>query len=265
MNLKEKYGEWALVTGASSGIGREFVLEFARNGINSLALARRKDRLLELKEEVKKQYGIEVVPIEADLSDINFYEKIEPIVKNYSIGILVNNAGFGSSGPFYKNDSNAEIKMTIVNCVAPTILTHKILPQMIERKKGAIIFLGSIVGINPTPYMTVYSATKAFNVFIGAGLYEELRKLKLNIDVLTLNPGGTVTEFQRISNITSGPFAAYPDEVVKTAIKNLGKKPTTVHGFVNKLSLFFAKLLPLKIRLSATAKVVTKISDRFNN
>jgi len=100
MNLKEKYGEWALVTGASSGIGREFVLEFARNGINSLALARRKDRLLELKEEVKKQYGIEVVPIEADLSDINFYEKIEPIVKNYSIGILVNNAGFGSSGPF---------------------------------------------------------------------------------------------------------------------------------------------------------------------
>lgn len=260
MKLKEKYGEWALVTGASSGIGREFVIQLAQNGINSIAIARRIERLEELKSEVKQKYNVDVFPLQADLSEINFYEKIETKIRQFEIGILVNNAGIGSTGPIYKNDPETEIKMTLINCVAPTILTHKILPQMIQRKKGAIIFLGSIVAINPTPFMTVYSATKAFNLYMGLGLYEELKRY--NIDVLVLNPGGTVTEFQRAANITAGPFAAYPDEVVKTALKSLGKKPSVVHGIANRVSLSLSKLLPLKTRLSLTGKIIYSFAEK---
>jgi uncharacterized protein len=234
--LKVKYGKWALITGASSGIGREFAYKLAQEKINLVVVARRIERLLDISAELKKSFGIDVIPVQLDLSEDNFMEKLQPFIADKEIGILINNAGFGSNGYFANADSKHEADMVKVNCIAPTILTHYFVPKMIQNKKGAIIFLGSVVGFQPTPFMATYAASKAFNLFLGDALWYELKQH--NIDVLSLNPGGTNTEFQRIANSSSGPVPRTVEQVVNTALNGLGKKPSVVDGFYNKLMAF---------------------------
>ncbi len=232
MTVKEKYGDWALITGASSGIGEEFARRLAADKINLILVARREDRLKKLSVELNTAFGIETVIAAVDLSQDNFLVALKEKVGRREIGILINNAGFGSNGEFSNVDVDHEVKMVKVNCIAPTILTHHFVPPMIERKKGAVIFLGSVVAFQPTPFMATYSATKVFNSFLGESLWYELRKH--NIDVLSLNPGGTATEFHRIANSSSGPVPRTAEQVVTTALKALGKKPSVVDGFYNK-------------------------------
>lgn len=233
MTMKEKYGNWALITGASSGIGEEFARRLAKEKMNLILLARRTDRLEKLSEELKKLHGIDTVVATVDLANDNFLDDLKKFVGDREIGILINNAGFGSNGEFKDNVPAHEAKMVKVNCIAPTILTHHFVLQMIERKRGAIIFLGSLVAFQPTPYMATYSATKVFNHYLGESLWYELRKH--NIDVLSLNPGGTVTEFHTVANSVSGPMPRSPQQVVSSALNALGKKPSVVDGFYNKI------------------------------
>jgi uncharacterized protein len=233
MNLKERYGKWALITGASSGIGEEFARYLAFHGLNLIILARRKDRLEKLSAELKKSHNIEVEIAQIDLKKDDFLKDLNKITDDKEIGILINNAGFGLNGEFIDLDPEFETDMVKVNCIAPTVLAHHFVKPMVQRKKGAIIFLGSVVACQPTPYMTTYAATKAFNAFMGDALWYELKKY--NIDVLTLNPGGTDTEFQRISNASTGPTPRTPKQVVETAMKALGKKPGVIDGFMNKI------------------------------
>lgn len=255
-NIIFKYDGWALITGASSGIGKEFAKKLAEFGINLIITARRKDRLEELAKELSVKYKVEVVSIATDLSKDNFMEIIKNEVGNKEIGILINNAGYGSTGEFKDADSKHEIEMVRTNCLAPTILTHHFLPQMIQRKKGAIIFVGSVVGYMPVPFMATYSATKVFNIFLGEALSWELKKH--NIDVLAINPGGTDTEFQRIAKASSGPRPRTPVQVVDTALKALGKKPSVIDGGMNKLLTIFVRLLPRKMMLNIVGIVASK-------
>ena len=168
-----KYPNTALITGASSGIGEAFVRKLASLGFNVIIAARRKERLEKLAEEIRIKYNVEVIVIQADLSEDNFLQKIIEAVGEREIGILINNAGLGSVGEFADADAEHEIKMVKVNCLAPTVLTHHFLPQMIKRKSGAVIFLGSILSFQPTPFSATYSATKVFNSFLGDALWYE--------------------------------------------------------------------------------------------
>jgi uncharacterized protein len=240
MNLRQKYGEWALITGASSGIGKEFAFRLAEEKINLVLIARRKDRLQVIADELIGLHGVRVVTAQIDLCEDKFIEKLIPVVEDKNIGILINNAGFGSNGYFVNADSNHEADMVKVNCLAPTILTHYFVPKMIENKRGAIIFLGSVVAFQPTPFMATYAASKAFNLLLGEALWYELKQH--NIDVLSLNPGGTDTEFQRIANSSSGPVPRSVEQVVNTALNALGKKPSVVDGTYNKLLAFSSRL-----------------------
>ena len=233
MTLQEKYGSWALITGASSGIGEEFARRLASEKMNLILVARRKDRLEKLAEELKEKHSVKNVVVPLDLSKDNFMKELKEYVEDREVGLLVNNAGFGYNGEFGDGDVEQQTDMIRVNCIAPTVLTHHFVQSMIEKKKGAIIFLGSLVGFLPTPFTTTYSATKAFNLFMGEGLWYELRKY--NIDVLTLNPGGTYTEFQKVANTSAGPIPRTVEEVVNTAMRNLGRRPSVVDGFYNKV------------------------------
>ncbi len=233
MTLQEKYGSWALITGASSGIGKEFARRLASEKMNLILVARRKDRLEKLAEELKEKHSVKNVVVPLDLSKDNFMKELKEYVEDREVGLLINNAGFGYSGEFGDGDVEQQTDMIRVNCIAPTVLTHHFVQSMKERKKGAIIFLGSLVGFLPTPFTTTYSATKAFNLFMGEGLWYELRKY--NIDVLTLNPGGTDTEFQKVANTSAGPIPRTVEEVVNTAMRNLGRRPSVVDGFYNKV------------------------------
>ncbi len=257
-SLKEKYGDWALITGASSGIGREFAKYFADERFNLVLVARRIERLEELAAELKEKNKIEVICVQADLGKDNFLPKILEKIKNVEISVLINNAGSGSSGRFETVDTEKEIDLVKLNCLAPLILTHHFSRVMIKKGKGAIIFLGSLVGFQPNPFITTYAATKAFNIMMGSALWYELKKY--NIDVLSLSPGGTHTEFIRAGKTDSKLIVAEPEDVVKTAVKALGKKPSVVHGFVNKTMVKISRLLPIKY----SVKLAGHISGSIN-
>jgi short-subunit dehydrogenase len=248
LDLVEKYGRWALITGASSGIGREFARYLAKINFNLILVARRYERLLELSDELTKSYPIEIICIKADLTKEECFPEIFEKVGEREVGLLVNNAGVGSVGLLFHLGLQKEIDLVKLNCLAPTILTHYFLKKMIERKRGAIIFLGSIVGMQPTPYLSVYSASKSFNIFLANALWYELKKF--NIDVLALSPGSTNTEFERVSHETSRLITAEPDEVVRTAFRALGKKPAVVNGFINKLLITIGKFLPGRVTVT---------------
>jgi len=257
LGLKKKYGNWALITGASSGIGEAFSKYLAGLGMDLVLVARNEKKLTNLGKELKNKYNIQYLSVAIDLTKEGFIEKLAESVGSREVGILINNAGYGSSGNFTEIDTTHEIDMVKLNCLAPTILTHHFSKQMVERKKGAIIFLGSVAGLTPIPMMATYSATKAFNEFMGSSLWYELKHH--NIDVLSLNPGGTKTGFQRIANTTTGPFVKLPEDVVHTAFNTLGKKPSVVDGWPNKVTAVLSKLFPKKLVVTISGKVAKKL------
>ncbi len=240
----KNYGPWALVTGASSGIGAEFCRQLAAKGLNIVLTARRLDRLNELAAELKSRYGIETKVVPADLSKSDFISTIMPEISSIEIGLLVNNAGFGQTGEFLKSDLERELDMLNVNCMAPLLLTHSIGQQMVKRNKGGIIFLSSVLGFTPTPYFANYAASKAYNLYLGEALWYELKQH--GIDVTSLSPGTTRTEFGKASGM-GNIVAMEVEPVVTTALQNLGKKPSIVAGIHNKAFIIWFKLTPRKL------------------
>lgn len=259
-NWKSKYGEWALITGASSGIGEAFAKRLGEMGMSLILVARRKEKLDEISKEIKSKNNVDVFILQQDLTKRDAVENIKKAVEEREVGLLINNAGFGSTGEFAEGDSETDKDMILLSCVIPSELTHHFVKPMKERRKGGIIFLGSVVGFIPVPYMAVYSAVKAFNHYLGSALWYELKKF--NIDILSLNPGGTDTEFQRVADIKSGPLVRTPENVVETAIKSLGKKPAVIDGLVNKFYISLAKIIPGRIVTQIGGKSADYLSKK---
>lgn len=255
--LKEKYGNWALITGASSGIGEEFARKLASEGFNLILVARRKDRLEKLAGDLMQKYPIEIIAVPLDLTSESFIEELKKYVGERKVDVLINNAGVGSTGEFINNDSEHELNLVKLNCIAPTILTHHFVKSMIMQKRGAVIFLGSTVAFQPTPFMATYSASKVFNLLLGESLWWELKKY--NIDVLVINPGGTETEFQRIAKAKVGPSPRKSSDVVNTALKALGKKPSVVDGFLNKIFSISSRFATRKTAVTISGLITRKL------
>ena len=262
MDSLKRYGTTALVTGASSGIGKSYARAIAKDGLNLVLVARRKNLLDELAAELKAEYGIQVHTIAQDLTEMSAAEKVYDNVQQagLEIDLLVNNAGFGTHGIFGELDLQRELDMINLSCRLPVALTHKFIGGMRQRNRGAIVFLASMAGTMPIPFMSTYSATKAFPMFFGESLYGELAGT--GIDVLAVAPGDTSTEFRETADLHNAfPIPPRsPDDVVETTFKALGKKPSVIDGAVNKMSAFVMGLLPKKLLLKNNAKLwkVTK-------
>lgn len=264
MDLKKKYGEWALVTGASSGIGKAFAEKLAEMGINLILIARRKNLLQEIGMDLNKKHSIEVRIIEADLTDQRKLTDILSFMNNYEIGILVNNAGVGSPGSFLTSPILSDLNMISLNCTAPLVLTKYFANRMKHNNRGAIIFLGSVVGYYPNPSNALYSATKAFDTAFGNSIAYEMKNY--NIDVLVVNPGATDTEFKRLSNSKKGPFLRSPEQVVNSTLKKLSRKYNFVDGLFNKCFLLILKFIPNKIKTNLIGKLSgSMINKKANN
>lgn len=231
-SLRERYGEWALVTGASSGIGAEFARAFAREGVSCVLSARREDRLRELASELEKNHHVATRVVAADLAAPDGADRLAAAVADLDLAILVNNAGFGQAGRFDRGELQRLRDMVQVNCVAPVVLTSKLLPRLLERGRGAIVFTGSVAGRQPIPLHGLYSATKAFDLLLGESLAVELRDR--GIDVLVLEPGPTETEFQEKAGEIAHPGEPAP-RVVEAALDALGRQPSVVSGWFNWL------------------------------
>jgi len=258
-SFRDKYGPWALITGASAGIGAEFARQLSAKGINLILVARRKERLEELAAELKDRNNIEVKTIAVDLSRPDFMSSVRSTVQTLEVGLLVNNAGFGLVGPFLQNDLERELEMLNVNCRAPLILTHVLGKEMVKRKRGGIIIVSSTSGFLATPFMTHYAATKAFDLSLGEGLWYELKEH--GVDVMALCPGGTSTEFHQIAGIR-GVMAMPVELVVTQALKSLGKKASLINGWRNRVKVFLIRLNLRWINASVAGKIVRKLQSQ---
>jgi len=257
MTSLKRYGSTALITGASSGIGKCYAKAIAKDGIDLILVARRKALLDELAAQLTQDFGVNVHVIAQDLSDTDAADKVFEFVQQsgLEIDILVNNAGFGTHGVFDELDLERELQMINLSCRLPVALTHKLLPGMKKRNRGAIVFLSSVAGTMPVPFMATYSATKVFPLFFSESLYGELADT--NIDVLAVLPGDTSTEFRETADL-SNAFPIPPrtaDDVVQTTLGTLGKAPSVIDGSANKMSAFFMGLMPKKMLLKTNARL----------
>lgn len=191
----------ALITGASTGIGKELAIIHAEKGGDLILIARSKDKLEAVKAELVKKYGIEVLVIAKDLGNSKAPQEIYDEVKSAGIEIdfLMNNAGFGGVGKFHERDWEQDLAMINLNIVALTAITRLFLPDFVKRNEGKILNVSSTASLMPGPLQAVYFATKAFVTSFSNAIAEELSDT--NITVTNLMPGATETEFGRISGM----------------------------------------------------------------
>jgi short-subunit dehydrogenase len=237
--LNTTYGPWALITGASSGIGETFARALAARGLNLVLAARRNERLRRLAAELEAAHSIETRLATVDLSRPDFFEHIAPVVAPLEVGLLVNNAGFALTGPFVGGDLAHHEKLLDVNCRAPLVLTHHLAGQMASRGRGGIINVASLAGFLPMPAWSSYAASKAFLLHFSEGLSHELSAS--GVAVLALCPGATKTEFAGVAGITHGGMAR--EEVVSAALRGLGRKACVIPGRRNWLVAFLTRLV----------------------
>ncbi len=257
MTFKEQYGPWALVTGASAGIGAEFARQLARTGLNLILIARRKQRIDALARQLQSANKIQVKPIAADLSRPDFLPPLVSAIGSVEVGLLVNNAGFGLAGEFLDHEREKELALLDVNCRAPLILTHAFGRQMAQRRRGGIIFVSSLSGFIATPFEAHYAASKAYELFLAESLGYEFKKY--GVDILALCPGATKTEFHVVAG--SRPIAGMPvAPVVGLAIKTLGKKRVAIPGWHNRMLVYLLKFTPRRLHTLLAGRVMDKVA-----
>jgi len=260
-DLKDKYGPWALVTGASSGIGEQFARLLARNGINLLLVARRADRLEGLAEELRRRRGLEVELIIADLAEPDAADRIVAAVGGRDLGLLVSNAGFGLKGGFAQTERARIEAMFNVNARTPLLLAHMLLPRLRARGRGGIIFTGSVEGEAPYPFSAAYAATKAFVHSLGMGLHGELAGS--GVDMLVLAPGATDTEAITLQGFKPElmPNLMSPAEVARQALRQLGKTPLHVPGVENRKYVNMMRRMPREKLIAFNAQSMSAALD----
>lgn len=234
-----KKGDTALITGASSGIGKEFAFQLARLGVNLILMARRIELLETLKGEIEQNYKIKVSILQVDLSKANWKQSVHGI-ENLNVEFVINNAGTGYPFEFGTFDFTTDKELIQLNCITPLELTHLFLPKMKVKRHGGIIFVSSLMGMQGVPYMAQYSGTKGYLLNLGESLFTECKNYNVNIQVLL--PGATKTPGANKYEIdyTKLPIKwMKTEEVVSFSLKKFGQKALVIPGRVNKISSFF--------------------------
>jgi short-subunit dehydrogenase len=251
-------GLWALVTGASAGLGAEFARQLAERGMHLVLTARRAARLTALAAELEAAHGIQCVTIAADLAAPGEAERLwREASADREIELLVNNAGFGLEGRFDEQPLKRQMEMVRLNCLAALELAHLALLPMRERGRGALLNVASGAAFQPIPQLAVYAATKAFLLSLSQALHDEQRGS--GVRVLALCPGTVPTEFQQVAGavrMERAPGVLQPDAVVRAALDALdADESVVVPGLVNRISLALTRLLPLPLasRLAGSA------------
>src|SRR5947207_15888110 len=255
-----------LITGASAGIGREFARQLASRAKSLILIARREQRLNELRDELNQQYpNVAVSVLKTDLADPAQLNELLAWLnhKGIDVDLLINNAGLGDSGAFSTSDPIRNDQMILVNIVALTSLTRHFLPRMIRRRSGGILNVSSSAGFLPIPDFAVYAATKAYVTSFSEALRAELRGT--GVSVCSLCPGPVRTEFQEVAKRQgaqpdTGPqFVFVPvEEVVRDALAGLeANRPLVIPGFPMKLGMFLVRITPLPI-----LRLLSRLSPR---
>jgi len=251
--FRNSYGPWALVTGASEGIGLATAKALAAHGLNVVLVARRAELLQRLATELITEFSIAVRVIPADLSRPGDVDEVCNRTLDLDIGLLVAAAGFGTAGRFVESTEADELTMLDVNCRAVLVMTRTFARRFAERRRGGIILFSSIVAFQGVPNAAHYAATKAYNQTLAEGLRREL--LPLGVDVLSCAPGPVRTGFAMRSNLrqSGGVDAAV---VARETLAALGRRTTVRRGLLSKVLIGSLALLPRFGRTSIMGSIM---------
>jgi len=263
MPLKNYQG-WALITGASSGLGRAFARCIAAEGVDCLLVGLGTGALAEVEEELVRDHGVACRSLEQDLAAEDAVDRVLAFVGDTPVGLLVNNAGIGAGGAFETRDPARLAQLVKLNCLAPVLLTRALLPPMLARGTGAILFTSSLQAFISCPHEAAYNASKAFLLHFGESLWGELRCTP--IDCLTVCPAGMKTGFFRSEGMpqedcdSMWAVSKPPEAIARLALRKLGRRPLAA-PFHTRLTAFLVRFAPRVF----TTRVVAFVTARLVN
>jgi short-subunit dehydrogenase len=231
-SFREQYGPWAVIAGASEGLGEAYAHEAARRGLHVVLIARDTVEVEAAAERVRRAHGCEAIGVAVDLGAPDLIERLQPTLAPLELGLMVYNAAHAEVKRFTQLPFE-ELERTIhVNCRGPVALAHHLVPGMIARRRGGLVFMASLTGDMGAPLIATYAATKAFNLVLAEGLWAELREY--GVDVIASRPGAILTpNFERSRPRGNVPIMR-PEAVASATLDALGHGPTTVPGLVSK-------------------------------
>ena len=244
-DLAQQYGKWALVTGASAGIGLEFARQLAAQRLNLVLVARRHDLLDQHARHLEAEFGVQVRTIARDLTADDAVESLYRELNGQEMSMVVMNAGIETTGHFTKTSLDDHIKLQRLNVDVPMRMANLFGKAMVQRGRGALVFVSSLFAYQGVPLMANYSASKAYLLSLGEALNVEMKPF--GVDVLVVSPGLTDTDMPAHMpvNFNKMPITrSSPRSVVQAALASLGKKATVVPGVVNKFYAWENRLIP---------------------
>jgi len=248
-----------LITGASSGIGKETAYTYAENGYNLVLVARRMDRLENIKKEIEEKNKVSVSILGFDLSKLDSADSLhnEVVKKGLNIDVLINNAGFGINGKYIDSDINKETDMLLLNIVTLTRLTKLFVKDMLKKGNGHIINIASTAAFQAVPNFSAYSASKSYVLNFSEAIAFELKGK--NIFVTAICPGATQSEFAKVSNASdkhfkNGPSSKELAEFIFQSMKS--KKVVAIHGLKNRFLVFTQRFSPRSMITAIAAKMM---------
>ncbi len=258
--FRERYGPWALVAGASAGLGESFARLLAARGVDLVLVARRQDPLDRLAAELHGAHGVAVRAVASDLARADLPELAARLAAELEIGLLVYNAAHSVIGPFLERPLAEQLRVVDVNCRGPLVLSHVLGGAMAARRRGGIVLMTSLAGSQGNPWLASYAASKAFDLVLAEGLWGELRAR--GVDVVACRAGATRTDgFAASRPKRSVPLQA-PEEVVARALAALGRGPAVVTGGLNRLAAFvFARLLPRRTSIRIMERATRRLYE----
>ena len=262
-DFAHRYGPWALVAGASEGIGASIACKLAERGVHLVLVARRLKPLEDLAERLRTAHGVQVVTRVSDLGSSDVVSELEAATASLDVGLLVYNAAHSPIGGFLDLDVQDHLRTVDVNVHGPLRLSHYFGRRFIERGQGGIVLLSSIVGLQGTAWLANYAATKAYNTILAEGMWYELRdrgvdQLAACVAGPTLTPGYHSSTDRAPSSAIARPMKA--DDVADQALRQLGRRPSGIAGRLNRVaSAFLCRVLSRE----AAIQIVSKETERM--
>lgn len=255
-----RYGPWALVTGASDGIGEAIARQLAARGLNLLIVARRGERLQALARELAGRHGVQCHAVATDMSRSDGWAAVAAAAQPIDVGMVVAAAGFGTSGPFVDSPLDAEREMLAVNCAAVLELVAHFAPRLAARGRGGIVLFSSVLAFQGVPGSAHYAATKAWVQSFAEGLGAELQSR--GVDVLASAPGPVDTGFAVRARLDMGTMLR-ADVVAQQTLAALGRRRTVRPGWLSKLLGWSLATLPRPLRVQLLAQIMRGMTERW--
>jgi len=259
MNFQHRYGRWGIVAGASEGLGAEYAKELASRGLNLVLIARRAELLQTLATQLSEKYKVRTKLLVLDLSAPDAAEQIIQQTMDLDVGLMIYNAAYSAVGPFLERSMDDHLREIHTNIHAPLKLVYLLSQRMLARGRGGIVLMSSLSAFQGSAYISTYAATKAFNIVLAEGLWEEWRTR--GVDVLVCVSGAVKTpnyvasEPQQTGRFSDSTMK--PDQVVREALDALGQQPYVIPGRMNRVASFVMRhLLPRKMAIQLMGKVL---------